>query len=76
MKKDVTITIRVPKKIKEELAKYGVKMSEVVRRALEEEIKRRKLEDLKKSAKELGELLAKIPDEEIVKSIKEARERR
>jgi len=39
--KDATITVRVPRKLKEELARYGVNVSEVLRRALEEEEARR-----------------------------------
>lgn len=73
---DATITVRVPRKIKEELAKYRVNLSEVLRRALEEEIRRRRREELRAIAAQLGEFFAKMPDEEIVKSVREARESR
>jgi hypothetical protein len=69
----VTITVRIPRELKADIGKYGVEVSKVVRGALEEEIRRRKLEDLRRTAGELGELFAKIPDERIIKSIKEAR---
>jgi len=74
--KDTTITVRVPRKLKEELAKYGVNVSEILRRALEEEVRKRKREELKAAAAELGEFFSRIPDEEIVKSIRETREGR
>lgn len=74
--KDVTITVRISSKLKEELAKYGVNLSEVVRKALEDEARRRRREELKAAATQLGEFFAKIPDEEIVKSIREMREKR
>jgi len=74
--KDATVTVRVSRKLKEELAKYGVNVSEVLRRALEEEVKKRKREELKGIASDLEEFFSKIPDEEIVKSIREMREKR
>ena len=74
--KDTTITVRVPRKLKEELAKYGVNVSEILRRALEEEVRKRRHEELKAAAAELGEFFSRIPDEEIVKSIRETREGR
>jgi hypothetical protein len=70
---NVTISVRIPKEVREELGRYKVKISEVVRRALEEEIRRRRREELERVAEELGDLLAKIPDERIVKSIREMR---
>jgi len=76
MKKDITITVRIPIKMKEELKRYGVEVSKVVRKSLEEEIKKRKLEELKNAAGRLGVLLAKIPDDEIIRTIREARESR
>ena len=51
-------------------------MSKVVWRALEEEVKRRRLEELKRIAGELGDLFSKIPDEEIVRIVKESRKYR
>ncbi|MCD6089749.1 type II toxin-antitoxin system CcdA family antitoxin [Candidatus Bathyarchaeota archaeon] len=74
--KDTTITVRVPRKLKEELAKYGVNVSEILRRALEEEVRKRKREELKAAAAELGEFFSRIPDEEIVKGIRETRDSR
>lgn len=73
MKKDTAIVVRVPRELKESLSHYGVEVSEVVRKALQEEIRRRKLEELKGAASRLADFLAKIPDEEIIKSIKETR---
>jgi len=62
--KSETITVRVPKELKESLSKYEVEISKVVRRTLEGEVKRRKLEDLKGIADELGRFFAKIPRRE------------
>jgi len=72
----VTITVRLPKELKDKLSRYEVEVSKVVRKALEEEIKRRKLESLKKAAGELGRFFAEISDEEIVESVREMRRSR
>lgn len=74
--KSVTITVRVPKEVKEALNRYKVEVSKVVREAFEEEIRRRKLEDLRRVAGRLGKFFAKIPDEKIVKSVRQTRRSR
>ncbi|MGB9759593.1 MAG: type II toxin-antitoxin system CcdA family antitoxin [Thermoproteota archaeon] len=68
-----TITVRIPKELKEELKKYRIEVSKVVRRAIEEEVRKKRIEKTKEAAKELGELFSRLPEEEIVKNIKEAR---
>jgi len=70
---NTVITVRVPNDVKEKLGKYGVRVSEVVRKALEEEIEKKRLEEAKRAAGKLGEFFSKISEEEIVKSVKEAR---
>jgi post-segregation antitoxin (ccd killing protein) len=67
------ITVRVPQELKDDLKRYDVEVSEVTRKALVEEVERRKMQELEKIAEELGEALSKIPDERIVESIRETR---
>ena len=67
------ISARVPQKLKDNLKKYGIEVSEITRKALEEEVKRREREELQGMAEELGEFLEKIPRERIVKGIREDR---
>ena len=74
--KDAVIVVGVPKELKESLSRYGVEISKVVRKALEDEVKRRRVEELKRVAGELGSFFAKISDEEIVKTVRESREPR
>jgi len=74
MKKGTAIVVRVSRELKESLSHYGIEVSEVVRKALEEEIRRRRFEELKETAARLADFFAKIPDEEIVESIREMRE--
>ena len=57
------------------IEKYNIKPSRVIRRALEEEVRRKTLEELESRAKKLSEKLEKISEEEITRLIREDRER-
>ena len=72
----VTISVRISKKLKEKIDRYGIKISEVVRKVLEEEVRKKELEEVTLAAKELKEFFSKIPDEEIVETIREYRRHR
>jgi len=72
----VVVSVRIPRELKEEAKRYGINISEVARRALEEEVRRRKLEEAMAAARRIGEILSKIPEEEMVKWLREAREER
>ncbi|RSN72341.1 MAG: hypothetical protein DSO07_00865 [Thermoproteota archaeon] len=72
----VTVTVRIPKELKEEAKRHGINISHVLRRALEEELRRRKMEEVEEAAKRVGELFSRIPEEEIVNWIREARKER
>ena len=67
------ISVRVPTELKDDLKRYGIEVSEVTRKALEEEVRRREREELQRMAEELGEFLEKIPQERIVEGIREDR---
>jgi signal transduction histidine kinase len=56
--------------------KYGIKPSTVIRRALEEEVKKKILEEAENKTKELATKVAHISDEEIARIIREDRDRR
>jgi len=72
----ITVSTKVRRELKEEAERLGVKISEVLRRALEEEVRRRKLEELEEKLSEVGEALDKIDIDRVVKSIREDREGR
>ncbi|MEM2848985.1 MAG: hypothetical protein QXI36_01765 [Candidatus Bathyarchaeia archaeon] len=76
MGKLVTVTGKVPVELKERLRRLRVNVSEVIRRSLELEAERLEWERLKSMAEETGEILRKIPDEELVKTIRLSRENR
>jgi len=72
----VTVSAKIPRRLKELLDLYGVKIGPVVRRALEEEVRRRALLKIEERARELSRKLQHISDEEVARLIREDRERR
>jgi len=76
MGKQVTITAKIPVELKKKLARLGVNVSGLTRKALEREVERLERERLRRLADEAGEILRKIPTEEIVRTIREDRDGR
>lgn len=76
MGKYVTVSTKVRRELKEEAERLGVKISEVLRCALEEEVRRRKLEELEKRLEKLGDALDRLDVNRIVRIIREDRETR
>ncbi|MDJ0269130.1 MAG: hypothetical protein NXY59_01015 [Aigarchaeota archaeon] len=61
-----TVSARIPKDLKKKADNLKLNINELIRRALEQE--------LKKKAAEVATILRKIPEEENVKTIREARD--
>jgi len=74
----VTVSTKVKKELLEKAKEYGINVSEVLRKALEEEVKKKEEDEARKAAKELAEALreSNITIEEVVKSIREDRDNR
>jgi ferredoxin-fold anticodon binding domain-containing protein len=70
------VTVRVKKSLKEKARKYKVDVSKTVRAALEDEIRKREEEELSQALSDIKIILQKIPDEEILKAIRESRDQR
>ncbi len=70
----VTVSAKVKREFYEKLKQYNVRISEVIRRALEEEVKRREEEEAREKLATMQEILVKIPREEIVETIRKTRE--
>ncbi len=70
----VTASTKVRRELKEEAERLGVNVSEVLRRALEEEVKRCKLKRFGERLEELSGVLDKIDVSRIVESVREDRE--
>ncbi len=71
----ITISTKVRRELKEEAERLGIRISEVLRQALEEEVRRRKLEELEKRLERMKDALERIDVDRIVRSIREDRER-
>ena len=72
----VTVSAKIPKRLKELLDKYGIQPGPIIRKALEEEVKKHLLGELEERARELSARLAHLSDEEIAAIIREDREGR
>jgi post-segregation antitoxin (ccd killing protein) len=70
------LTVRVDKALKEKIRKYKISVSKIARQALEEEIRKRERQELTDAIIEMKTLLEKIPDEEIIKAVRESRDQR
>jgi len=76
LSKYVTVSVKIPRKLKEKLERYGIKPSKLLKKAITEELKRREIQDLEKMRAELSDIIAKFSKEFIVRSIREDREKR
>jgi len=70
------VTVRVDKVLKEKIRKYRISVSKITREALEEEIEKHERQELANAISEMKTLLNKIPDDEIVRAIRESRDQR
>jgi antitoxin CcdA len=70
------LTVRVDKALKGKIRKYKLSVSKITRQAIEEEIKKRERQELTETIIEMKALLEKIPDEEIVKAVRDSRDQR
>ena len=69
------ITVRVDKSLKEKIRKHRINVSKTVRDALEDKVKKGRCE-LEQAIEQMKAVLAKIPDEEIVRAVRESRDQR
>ena len=70
------VTIRIDKHTKEKIKKHGINVSLTVRKALEEEIRKKEEEDFEPALNKAGKILQKISKDEIVRAVRESRESR
>jgi hypothetical protein len=72
----VTVSTKIPKQLKEKIERFKIKPSKILRKALEDEVKKREIEELKEEIDRLKPILEKVSIEDIVKSIREDRDTR
>jgi antitoxin CcdA len=72
----MTVSTKIPKQLKEKIQRLKIKPSKILRKALEDEVKRRELEELKEEINQLKPILEKVSMDDVVKSIREDRDNR
>jgi post-segregation antitoxin (ccd killing protein) len=72
--KQTTVSAKVPKELKDELERKGVKLSDAIRKGLERELKELKLKDLESKLEKVD--LSRVSEKQIVRDIRETREER
>ncbi len=76
LSKYTTVSVKVPTELKQELQRLGIKPSKLLRKAIEEEIRRREVERIKGEIESLRPTLAKISVNDVVRSVREDRQQR
>jgi len=76
VQQSVTVSTKIPKQLKEKIQRLKIKPSKILRKALEDEVKKREVEELKEEIDRLKPTFAKVSMENIVKSIREDRDNR
>lgn len=72
----VTVSAKIDKELRKKLAELGIRPSEVIRKALEREVKERMMQQLYKKVEEASEIIKKVDKEAWIKTIRESREER
>ena len=75
MKTYATVSAKVSKKERDELKKLGLKPTEIIRRAVQEEIRRAKNKELMEKMRRIAPIVKKLNVDEIVSDIRKDRER-
>ena len=70
------VSARIRRELYEKLKRYGVPVSEVIRRALEEEVRRREEMEIREALARAQGILKRIPPEELVEAVRASREER
>ncbi len=72
----VTVSTKIPKQLKEKMRQLKIKPSGILRKAIEDEVKKREMEELKQEINKLKPILEKVSMDDIVESVREDRESR
>jgi post-segregation antitoxin (ccd killing protein) len=74
--KYTTVSTKIPQELKEKMKELKIKPSKLLRKAIEDEIRKREAEKLKEELEKLKPVLDKVSMEEIVESIRRYRMRK
>jgi len=73
MGKLVTVSAKIPEELKQKMEELSIRPSEIIRKAIEEEVDLREVEKIKEMLEEAEPILAKLSVERAVRSIREDR---
>jgi Ulp1 family protease len=76
VQESVTVSTKISKQLKAKIQRLNIKPSKILRDALEEEVKKREIQELKEEIKKIQPILDKISTQDAVKSIREDRDKR
>jgi len=74
MSRLVTVSAKIPEELKRKMDELNIKPSKIIKEAIEEEIRRRNIEELRQTLEEAKPILAKLSIERAVQSIREDRD--
>jgi post-segregation antitoxin (ccd killing protein) len=74
--KYVTVSAKVDKELREKLRELGIKPSEVIKRALQDEVERKMNERLREKLEKVSGIMRRIEAEDWVKAVRESRDER
>ena len=74
MSKTKTVSVKISPDIKDKIEKYHINTSEILRTALENEIQRIEIHELKNKINHIQDALQKIDMNDVIKIIREDRE--
>ena len=72
----VTISAKIPEELKRRMDELGIKPSKIIRKAIEDEVKREDIKRLKEMVEEAKSILEKLSVERAVRFIREDRDSR
>ncbi len=76
MAKYDTVSAKIPPDMSRKIKEYRINVSETIRKALDEEIKRRKAAEIEAGLEGMKDTLDKISIDEVVQMIREDRDQR
>lgn len=73
LSKYTTVSVKIPQDLKEKIRELEIKPSKILRKAIEDEVKRREAMRLKRDIEKLMPVLSRVSMDEIVRGIREDR---
>ena len=74
--RQVTVSAKIDEDLRKRLRELSIRPSEVIRRALEEEVERRTRQELYKKVEAASQIVSKVGVADWVRAIRESREER